>query len=189
MLYFGRTYFSEGIDINKTSASKESDICHYWYFLNYSFKFQPNLCNRCHDLLLMSNNLSHIPILNIKGFDYRCLISLISKNEAIKLMQNANLTRQNWKIIKHKSLLSHIKMGKKNLTFEDIEIEKSKFYHHKTSIFLRDVDIEKVLVSNQISFGKKNINTVIRYLYNGNKVKPLKIMVPKRSAYVKSWAN
>ena len=34
MLYYDRNYFSESIDINKTSASKECDICHYWYFLN-----------------------------------------------------------------------------------------------------------------------------------------------------------
>ena len=27
--------------------------------------------------------------------------------------------------------------------FEDIEIEKNKFYHHKTAIFLKDVEIEK----------------------------------------------
>ena len=62
-----------------------------WYFLNYSFKFQLNVCNRCYDLLMMSINLSDIAILNIKGSDYRCIISLISKNEAINLMQNADL--------------------------------------------------------------------------------------------------
>ena len=39
MLYFDRIDFSEGTDVNKTSASKESHICHYWYFSNYSFKF------------------------------------------------------------------------------------------------------------------------------------------------------
>ena len=43
------------------------------------------------------------------------------------------------------------------LTFEDIEIEKKFFYHHKTSIFLGDVDIKKVLVSNKISFGQKKL--------------------------------
>ena len=86
MLYYERIDVSEEIDVNKTSASKECDICHYWYFLNYSFKFQPNFCNRCHDLLMMSVNLSDIAILNIKGSDYRCIISLISKNEAINLM-------------------------------------------------------------------------------------------------------
>ena len=45
MLYFNRIEVSKGIDVSKTSASKECDICHYWYFLNYSFKFQPNVCN------------------------------------------------------------------------------------------------------------------------------------------------
>ena len=59
---------NERIDINKTNASKQYDICHYWYFLNYSFKFQSNICNRCHDLLITSTNLSDIAILNIKGF-------------------------------------------------------------------------------------------------------------------------
>ena len=92
MIYYDRIDVSEGIDVNKTSASKECDVCHYWYFLNYSFKFQPNVCNRCHDLLMMSMNLSDIAILNIKGSDYRCIISLISKNEAINLLQNGDLT-------------------------------------------------------------------------------------------------
>ena len=37
-------------------------------------------------------NLSDIAILNIKGSDYCCVISLISKNEAINLLQNADFT-------------------------------------------------------------------------------------------------
>ena len=43
MLYFDRTDVSERTDVNKTSASKECDISQYWDFLNYSFKFQPNV--------------------------------------------------------------------------------------------------------------------------------------------------
>ena len=34
MLYFDRTDISDEIDVNKTSTSKECNICHYWYFLN-----------------------------------------------------------------------------------------------------------------------------------------------------------
>ena len=37
--YFDKTDVSEGINVNKISASKESDICYYWYLLNFSFKF------------------------------------------------------------------------------------------------------------------------------------------------------
>ena len=80
--------------LKKTSALKDCDICHYWYFLIYSFKFQSDVCNRCHDLLIISINLSDVAILNTKSSDYCCIISLISKNEAIKLMQDANLTKK-----------------------------------------------------------------------------------------------
>ena len=34
MLYFARIEVSEETDDNKTSKSKECDICHYWCFLN-----------------------------------------------------------------------------------------------------------------------------------------------------------
>ena len=88
MLCFDRIDVSKGIDVNKANTSKECDICHYWYFLNYSFKFQPNVFNRRHDLLMMSMSLGDIAILNIKGSDYCCIISLISRNETINLIQN-----------------------------------------------------------------------------------------------------
>ena len=94
MQYLDRIDICEGIDVDKTSASKECDICYYQYFLNFSFAFQPNVCNRCHNLLMMSMNLMDIAILNIKGSDYRCIVSSISKNEAINLMQNADLTKK-----------------------------------------------------------------------------------------------
>ena len=40
LLYYDRIDVSKRIDVNKTSKSKECDICHYWYFLNKGFKFQ-----------------------------------------------------------------------------------------------------------------------------------------------------
>ena len=43
---------------------------------------------------MLSVNLSDITILNIKDSDCRCIISLISKNEAINLMKNADLTEK-----------------------------------------------------------------------------------------------
>ena len=98
MLYYDKIEVSKGIDVNKTSASKEPDICHYWYFLNYSFTFQSNVCSRCHDLLIMYINLSDVIILNIKGCDYCCIISLISKKEAIKLLGKADLTEKSGRL-------------------------------------------------------------------------------------------
>ena len=46
-------------------------------------------------------------------------------------------------------------MGKKVLTFGDIEIEKKKIYRRKSHASIRDIDMEKVLVSNKVSSGKK----------------------------------
>ena len=94
ILYFDRIDVSEGIDVNKTSTSNECDILHYRYFLNYSFKFQPNACNWCHDVLIISMNFSDIAILNINGSNYHCVISLVSKNETINLMENTDLTEK-----------------------------------------------------------------------------------------------
>ena len=94
MLYYDGIDVSEGINVNNASASKECDISHYWYFLSYSFKFQPNVCSRCHNLLIISINLSDIAILKMKDSYYRCIISLISKNEAMNLMKNADFTEK-----------------------------------------------------------------------------------------------
>ena len=63
-------------------------------FLNKVFKFQSNICNRCHDLLMTSMKLSNIAILKIRNADYRFIISGISKSEAIKLLQNIYLTEK-----------------------------------------------------------------------------------------------
>ena len=75
MLYFNRIEVSERTDANTISESKECRVCHFWYFLNKGFTFQLNVCNRYHDLLMISMNLSNIAILNIKGSDYCCIIS------------------------------------------------------------------------------------------------------------------
>ena len=94
MIYYDRIDVFKGIDANKTRESKECNICHYWYFLNKGFKFQPNVWNGCRDLVKMSMNLGDIAILNIKGSDYCCIINRISNNQAINLIQSTNLTEK-----------------------------------------------------------------------------------------------
>ena len=63
------------------------------YFLDKWFKFQPHVCNSCHDLLTISMNLSELAILIIKD-DYHCIISGISNSDAIKLLRNIGLTEK-----------------------------------------------------------------------------------------------
>ena len=45
-------------------------------------------------------NLISIAILQIKGFEYRCIITGVSKSEAIKLLQNIDLIEKKQNIIK-----------------------------------------------------------------------------------------
>ena len=51
MLEYDRIDISEGIDVKKTIESKEFKICHYWYFKDIGFKYEPHLCNGCHGLM------------------------------------------------------------------------------------------------------------------------------------------
>ena len=89
MLQYQKIDISEGIDINKTNASKECEPCHYWFFKDIGFKFQEQVCNTCHDLLTIAYYLKDIAILNAKGNTYRCILMGISKNEGLKRLNNS----------------------------------------------------------------------------------------------------
>ena len=72
MLYNSKTNASGGIDTNKSNKSKECMICHYWYFLDLNYTYEPEVCNEFHDISMMAHELENITILNVKGVDYRC---------------------------------------------------------------------------------------------------------------------
>ena len=71
MLEYNRIDIWEGIDINKTNASKDFHICHYWYFKDISFKYEPYLCNGCHGLMKKSISFNDVAIAYVKGNAYR----------------------------------------------------------------------------------------------------------------------
>ena len=71
MLEYDKIDISEGVDINKTKASKECDICHYWYILDKNFNYEQNVCNGCHDLTQKPESFDHVAIVSVKGNDYR----------------------------------------------------------------------------------------------------------------------
>ena len=88
MLYYNIIDISKGIDLAK-SNSKECMICCHW-FVNHGFKFQDSVCNGCHDLAMLSVNMSNIAIITVKNVDYSCTIHN-SKSEAITLLKNSVL--------------------------------------------------------------------------------------------------
>ena len=59
------------IDVIKTNASKECDICHYWYFKDIYFKYEPYFCNGCHDLMQKAMCFDDVAIAYVKGSAYK----------------------------------------------------------------------------------------------------------------------
>ena len=91
MLQYDRISVSEGIEINKTIELKECVLCHYWYFKEVGYKFQPYVCNSCHAVSMMAYELKNVAILNAKGVDYRCILWGFSRDQAVNRLNNSAL--------------------------------------------------------------------------------------------------
>ena len=91
MIQYERIDVSEGIDPNKSDKSKECMICDYWYFKDIGYKYEPYVCNGCHDLSMVVYDLNDFMILGMKGIDYRYYVFNMSKSDAINLLNNSVL--------------------------------------------------------------------------------------------------
>ena len=91
MLQYERIDISEGIDFGKTNKSVECMICHYWYFKDIGFKYQPYVCNGCDDFSMIVQNLDDFVILRVKDVDYRCCVVNTSKKDDVSLLNNSVL--------------------------------------------------------------------------------------------------
>ena len=91
MLEYDRIDISEENDVNKTSATKDCDICNYWYFKDNGFKYDPYLCHGCHDLTQKAMSFNDIAIIYVKESAYRIHFWYMSKDNAIGIMNNSNL--------------------------------------------------------------------------------------------------
>ena len=54
-------------------------------------------------------------------------------------------------------------MDKKTIKSGDTETEKHKFHQHKSPISIKNIFINKVVVSNKVSFGKKSFKHFFGY--------------------------
>ena len=84
MLEYDRIDISEGIDVNKTSASN-------WYFKVIGFKYEPYLCNGFHDLMQKAMSFNNVAIVYVKRSAYRNHFWYMSKDDAINIMNGSNL--------------------------------------------------------------------------------------------------
>ena len=95
--------------------SKECDICHYWYFKDIGFKYEPYLCNGCHSLMQKAVSFNNIAIVYVKGNAYRIHFWYMSKDEAINMMNGSELIKGTF----YKFFLLYIKKSENtNLTYD-----------------------------------------------------------------------
>ena len=66
-------------------------VCGYWYFKDISYKYQPYVCNNCHDFSMTVQNLSDFFIVTIKNVDYRVYITSVDKKAAVFILKNSEL--------------------------------------------------------------------------------------------------
>ena len=82
MLQYDRIDASERIDINKTNESKVCMFCHYWYFKDVGYKFQPYVCNGCHAVSMMAYELK-----KLQYYMQKVLIIGAIYGELVKMMR------------------------------------------------------------------------------------------------------
>ena len=95
ILEYDRMDASEGVDVDKTSTSKYYDICHFWYFKDIGFRYEPYLYNGCHNLMQKAMSFHDVAIAYVNGSAYRIHFWYMSKDDAISITNNSNLDDKN----------------------------------------------------------------------------------------------
>ena len=141
MLEYYRKDISERIDINKINASKECEICHYWYFLDKSFNYELYLCNGFHDLNQKSMNFNNVAIASIKGNDYRNHFWYMSKDGAINIMKNSDLKK--WINIMSFSYIKKLSVTTYYQRKREVILHRAKKCYQNNKDVLREKAISK----------------------------------------------
>ena len=88
-MYYDRTDISEGIDLARSSNSKNVGF----FIIVFLIMDSNYLCNGCHVLTMLCLRISDITFVTIKNIDYRCVIHNISKSEATNLFKNSAIKK------------------------------------------------------------------------------------------------
>ena len=95
MLEYERIHILEGTDVNKSNGKSEKcDICHYWYFLDKNFNYEPYLSNGYNDLIRKAVSFNNVAVVSVKGSDYIIHLYFMSRNDAINLLNNSVLSNK-----------------------------------------------------------------------------------------------
>ena len=92
MISYEKIDKSEGIDFNKGENSVKCMICNYYYFKDIGFKYQPYVCNGCHDFSITVQNLIDFFVVTIENVDYRIYTTGVDKKAAVFILKNLDLS-------------------------------------------------------------------------------------------------
>ena len=79
-------------------------------------------------------------------------------------------------------------MSEKTLKFNNIRLNKNKFYKSKEPIVLLSVDLDEIVVSYKFKHNGESFKYYVGYL-EGEIIKPLYIILPQMSGYIKYFEN
>ena len=74
-------------------------------------------------------------------------------------------------------------MSEKTINFGDKKIDKKDFYNNKNQFNIKDIDINKILISKPESYDKNNMRKYI-IGYNDNAISQLQLFLPKMMGYL-----
>ena len=79
-------------------------------------------------------------------------------------------------------------MSEKTLKFNNISLNKKEFHKSKEPIELMSVIVDQIVVSDKFKHNNEGFKYFISYL-EGEIVKPLCIILPQMSGYIKYFEN
>ena len=95
MLFYDRISEGEGTDANRTGldTSKECNICHFYFFTDRNFLYQPHVYNGCHYASLSTISLTDFKTISVKDNTYR-VVSNLPYNEIYHLIESSSLNNK-----------------------------------------------------------------------------------------------
>ena len=80
-------------------------------------------------------------------------------------------------------------MSEQTLKFDENVVNKKDFHASKQAIALNLVDSSKILVSDKFKHSGDGCKYFIGYLHDGEVIRPLCIVLPQMSGYMKYFDN
>ena len=86
--------FQKGLTLIKQIYQKNLSFVTIGFFKDIGFKYEPYLCNGCHDLKQKAMSFNNAAVAYVKGNAYRINFWYMSKDDAINIMNGSNLVEK-----------------------------------------------------------------------------------------------